>query len=116
MATKKSSPIIEFLMVIVERGKIEKAITILQNMRVDAQVVSFGKGTTDSSIAEYFGTDGKEKEVLFAIIKLRDEETILTTLSEKLKFEEKKHRSCTNPPNKECNILHSRGVRFCVVR
>lgn len=89
MATKKSSPIIEFLMVIVERGKIEKAITILQNMRVDAQVVSFGKGTTDSSIAEYFGTDGKEKEVLFAIIKLRDEETILNTLSEKLKFEEK---------------------------
>ena len=27
--------------------------------------------------------------MIFAIIKLRDEETILTTLSEKLKFEEK---------------------------
>ena len=74
--TKKKDPIIEFLMVIVERGKVEKATAILQSMRVDAQVVSFGKGTADSSMAEYFGTDGKEKEVLFAIIKMKDEEII----------------------------------------
>lgn len=87
--TKKKDPIIEFLMVIVERGKVEKATAILQSMRVDAQVVSFGKGTADSSMAEYFGTEGKEKEVLFAIIKMKDEEIILSTLSEKLKFEEK---------------------------
>lgn len=87
--TRKKDPIIEFLMIIVERGKIDKAVAILQNMRVDAQVVSFGKGTTDSSMAEYFGTEGKEKEVLLAIIKMKDEEVILSALSEKLKFEEK---------------------------
>lgn len=86
---KKKSPIIELLMVIVNREEDEKAIKILSNLHVELQILSLGVGTADSSLGDYLGLDIKEKSIILALIKLKDSVEILRTLNEKLNFDKK---------------------------
>ncbi|NCB48655.1 MAG: hypothetical protein EOM55_03445 [Clostridia bacterium] len=86
---KKKSPIIELLVVIVNRDEDENTIKILDNLNVDLQLLSLGKGTADSSLSDYLGFDIKEKTIIFSIIKLKDSDDILKILNEKFNFKKK---------------------------
>ena len=58
-------------------------------MKVDLNIVSFGSGTATSAIADLFGLDNREKEVVFAVIKHDDSNLILDSLEEKFLTVEK---------------------------
>lgn len=85
----KKSPIIELLMVIVNRNEDEKTMKILRHLNVEMQLLSLGRGTADSSFSDYLGLDNKEKSIIFCIIKLKDSSEILKLLYEKLNLKEK---------------------------
>ncbi len=85
----KKTPIIELLIVIINKSKGEKAIKILNNLNINIQMLCFGKGTADSTMADYFGLDLGEKEVIFSLIKLKDSQKILNIINDKLQLDNK---------------------------
>lgn len=111
---RKKPPVAEVLVVIVNRGKAEKVVKVLNNIRVDMQMTSLGKGSADSSMAEYFGLDVTEKEIVFAIIKLKDAEQILSVLNEKMKFTQKNTGLALTIPIKSAtyNLLEQLGFIY----
>ena len=82
-------PKMEMLMVVVKRGKGDYVADFLKTMNVDLNIVSFGSGTATSAIADLFGLDNREKEVVFAVIKHDDSNLILDSLEEKFLTVEK---------------------------
>lgn len=87
--TPVKPPKMEMLMVVVKRGKGDDVADFLKTMKVDLNIVSFGSGTATSAIADLFGLDNREKEVVFAVIKHDDSNLILDSLEEKFLTVEK---------------------------
>jgi len=85
----KRAPLIELVMIIINRDGTEKAVKVLNNLQIDLQMISIGEGTADSSLSDYLGLDKKEKSVIFCVVKLKDKNEILSVLNEKLKFDKK---------------------------
>jgi len=110
----KRPPIIELLMVIVNRDEDEKTMKILNNLNVDLQLLSLGKGTADSSLSDYLGLDVKEKCIIFSIIKLKDSEDILKVLKEKLYLHKKNTGVALTIPIKSAtyNLIDKMGFVF----
>ncbi len=110
----KKPPIMELLMVVVNREEDEKTIKILQNLEVDLQLLSFGKGTADSSLSDYLGMDTKEKCIIFALIKLKDSEDILKKLGEKLNLKKKNTGVALTMPIKSAifSVVEKMGFVF----
>ncbi len=82
-------PIIELLIVIVNKDKGERAIKLLNDLDISLQILCFGKGTADSKVADYFGLDMGEKQVIFSLIKLKHSKEILRLLNDKLQLDSK---------------------------
>ena len=114
MSQTKKPAIIDLLCVIVSRGTGNKVVKILDALKVDFQLLSLGQGTADSSMAEYFNLDAKEKEVVFAIIKTKNENLILANLNKLLKLEEKNTGIAATIPIKSAtySLVEQMGFEF----
>lgn len=110
----KKPPIIELLMVIVNRDEDEKTMKILNSLNVDLQLLSLGEGTANSSLSQYLGLDIKEKCIIFSIIKLRDSENILKELIAKLNLKAKNTGVALTIPIKSAtyNLIDKMGFIF----
>ena len=78
----KHKAVAEMLVVIVSRGKSKKVIEILQEENVDLQILSMGSGTAASNVGDMFNLDSLEREVLFAIINIKNKKAINDKLKE----------------------------------
>lgn len=59
-----------FLMItVLERGKSQKFIPILEKHDVVVQMTMLGKGTASSEILNYLGLAENEKDILFSLVK-----------------------------------------------
>lgn len=110
----KRPPIIELLVIIVDRNKGEKVIRILNTLNVNLQVLSLGKGTADSTMADYFAVDTGEKDVIFALIKLKQAEKILEIINDNLKLDEKNTGIAFTIPVKSAmySVIEKMGFDF----
>ena len=87
--TSLAPPILETLILIINKEKSDYACEILKSLRSEVNVISRGKGTANSKMASLFGLGSLEKDIIISIIKLKDSEKILQTLNEKLQLEQK---------------------------
>ncbi len=78
---QKKLPVVELLGVVVTKNKGETAVKILNALNVNLQILTYAKGTADSTIAEYFDLDSGEKDMVFALIKVKHKQKILDALS-----------------------------------
>lgn len=114
MPEAKKPAIIDLLCVVVPRGTGDKATKILAALKVDFQLLSLGQGTADSTMAQYFNLDAKEKEVVFAIIKTKNENLILANLNNILQLEEKNTGIAFTMPIKSAtySLVEQMGFEF----
>ena len=82
-------PVLELLVVVTNRGHGEEVTDFLEKLDVNLSIVSFGSGTAPSSLANIFGLYNKEKEMIFAVIRLDESERILDKLEGKFLLDEK---------------------------
>lgn len=110
----KKLPLIELLCVIVEKNKGQKAIDILNALNVDLQVLSSARGTADSTLADYFSIDAGEKDMIFALIKIKHKSKILALLNENLGFEKKNSGLAFTIPIKSAmySVLNQMGFEL----
>ena len=87
--TKRSPAVYEMLVTIVNRGKGEKVLDFLKLKGIEHHIVTFGAGTAPTNLASLLSLYNKEKEVLFAIIKLKDSTKILDDLEKNILLSEK---------------------------
>lgn len=67
---KEQKPKKLFLMItVLERGKSQKFIPILEKHDVVVQMTMLGKGTASSEILNYLGLAENEKDILFSLVK-----------------------------------------------
>jgi len=83
------APIYQLLVVIVNRGKGSEVTDFLKSLKVEINIVGFGSGTAPSGLANLLGLYSKEKEIVFAVIKLKNSDKILDGLEDKILFQEK---------------------------
>ncbi len=76
--------IIELLVVITPKTQGDKTIEILSSFGADLQLMCLGKGTADSTFADYFDVSEKEKKVFFALVQKDKCPALLSTLNESL--------------------------------
>lgn len=82
-------PMFEMLTIIVNRGKGEEVIEFLKSQNIHFNVATFGLGTAPSGIANLLSLYNQEKEVVFAIIKLKDSNALLDALEKNILNNEK---------------------------
>jgi len=113
-ASIKVPPIIETLFVIIDKEKGDFVCQILNKLKIELKVISRGKGTASSSMASLFGLGSLEKEIIIAVIKLKDSEKILKILNEKLQLEEKRYGIAFTIPIKSAtsDLLEEIGYYF----
>ena len=80
--SKKHKAIAEMLVVIISRGKSKRVIDILQDEDVNMQLLSLGSGTASSNVGEMFNFDTLEREIIFAIVNIKDKKSINQKLQE----------------------------------
>ncbi len=76
--------IIELLVVITPKSQGDKTIEILSSFGADLQLMCLGRGTADSTFADYFDVSEKEKKVFFALAQKDKTPTLLSALNESL--------------------------------
>lgn len=115
--TKKPSltpPILETLFVIIDKERGDYVSQLLTNLKVELKVISRGKGTANSNMANILGLGNLEKEIIIAVIKLKDSDKILETLNKKLLLEEKHYGIAFTIPIKSAtsDMLEEVGYYF----
>lgn len=80
MPLKKYKPVAEILCVIVSHERSKKAIDILQGHNVELQMLSMGKGTADSKMAEMFNLGNIEKDIIFAVVSIQNEKAVIESM------------------------------------
>lgn len=85
----KKLPIIELLCVVTQKNKGEKVIKILNALNVNLQILSLARGTADSTLQDYFAIDIGEKDMIFALIKIKHREKIMRLINENLELDKK---------------------------
>lgn len=85
---KKKSEIkpVELLFTIVDRGQGEKYVKFYQEYDVTYQVIILGRGTANSSIMNYLGLIGSDKDIVLSLLKVERKKEILDHLQEDLKI------------------------------
>ncbi len=76
---------LQLLFTIVNRGKAEFYVDLLQNFEVNMQMVLAGHGTADSKIQNLLGLNDSEKSVIISVIRKDKSRAALTELEEKFK-------------------------------
>jgi hypothetical protein len=76
----------KLLVTIINRNHASKISKIFEEENINIQFISYGNGTADSDLAEYFGIGQVEKEVLFSFVDDEDVTKILSLLSTKKDF------------------------------
>lgn len=79
----------KILITIVDRNSAEKISKALDEKNLHMQIVSYGRGTADSEMLEYFGIGGIDKEVMIGFAEDETVRAIFAMLSERKEF--KKH-------------------------
>ena len=80
MPLKKYKPVAEILCVIISHERSKRVVELLQEHNVELQMLSMGKGTADSKMAEMFNLGNIEKDVISAVISVQDEEYVIENL------------------------------------
>lgn len=76
---------LELLVTIVERGKAEYYLDVLQSFEVNMQCIALGSGTADAKTLGLLGLTESDKAVIFSIIQEKKIPDALMTLEEKFK-------------------------------
>ena len=76
---------LELLVTIVERGKAEYYMDVLQEFEVNMQCLALGHGTADAKTLGILGLSESEKAVIFSVIQQNKIPDALRTLDEKFK-------------------------------
>ena len=83
----KTMPVVrnklELIVTIVERGKAEYYLDLLQSFEINMQCVALGHGTADAKTLGILGVSGSEKAVIFGVIQESKVEEAFRTLEEK---------------------------------
>lgn len=108
----KNPPIIECLVVICSRGQGGNVTNILSSLRIDTQLISLGKGTADKQMAEYFDLNSDEKEIVFALIKLKHAKKIVDVIQEKMRFGKENKGLCFTLPLKSATSSTIERLNF----
>ena len=68
---KKSNKVekLELMITVLERGKSQKYISVLEKYDVVLQMTMLGKGTATSELLNYLGLQENEKDILFSLVK-----------------------------------------------
>jgi hypothetical protein len=108
---KKMEPIVELLMLVVDRDFGDNTVKILNSLHVDLQLLSLGYGTADSTMDDYLGLDKRQKSIIFALIKLKDSEKILKIMEEKFNFNKRNTGLALTIPIKSAtlNLIEQMG-------
>ena len=86
---KKLPPVVEMLVAIVKKGKGDEVTKILNAYRIDLQIISQGHGTASSAMADLLGFSVTEKDVVVAVVPMKDTKDILAKIEEVLQIKEK---------------------------
>jgi len=87
--TPLKPPVFELLNVVVNRGRGEDVLDFLKSLKVKHNIITYGVGTASSSIANLLSLYNKEKEVIMAVIKIKDSKKILDKLESEILTSEK---------------------------
>ena len=84
------APVLQMLVVIVNRGKGDEVVTYLKSQGVLAKVSSYGEGTADSNLQSMLGLYNKEKEIVFSVIPIMGSDKFMDELDAKI-LKQQKH-------------------------
>ncbi len=76
--------IIELIVVITPKSQGEKVVELLSRSNVDLQLMTLGKGTAGSAVADYFDISESEKKVFFALTQKEKAQEIMALLDNTL--------------------------------
>ena len=106
MKKKKISAPFEMMVIIVERGKADKALEILQAHDCTFTLTTLGQGTAQSETADIFGFGIVDREVIWALASPIMSTKILDTLNNVLELEQPRHGiAMTIPVNSASNLM-----------
>ena len=86
---KKMNPILQMLVVIVNRGKGDDVTAFLKQSGINSRICSFGEGTATSSLQNILGLSNNEKEIISCIIPIENSTKFLDKLEEEFLTVEK---------------------------
>ncbi|MDD3192592.1 MAG: hypothetical protein PHE47_01835 [Oscillospiraceae bacterium] len=75
---------VKWLITIVDRGRGESVVNVLNQAHKSIHMISLGKGTASSEIMDYLGLDEPEKDIVMSLIPLPLEQQLLQALSENM--------------------------------
>lgn len=76
---------LKMLVTIVNRGKGNFFVDLLENYSINFQCQILGHGTADSELLDMFGLATQQKDIVLSIIKEEETKKILDTLNDKFK-------------------------------
>ena len=109
---KKVPPVIELMVAIVKHGKGEEVAKVLNAYRVDLQILTQGSGTASSAMADLLGFSVTEKDVVIAVVPMKDSKDILEKIEEVLKFKEKATGIAFTVPLKSATSEMMRAIGY----
>ncbi len=109
---KKVPPVVEMLVAIVKKGKGDEVTKILNAYRVDLQIISQGYGTADSTMADLLGFSVTEKDVVLAVVPMKDSKDMLDKIEEVLQFKEKATGIAFTVPLKSATSEMMRAIGY----
>ena len=109
---KKLPPVVEMFVAIVKKGKGEEVTKILNAYRIDLQIISQGHGTASSAMADLLGFSVTEKDVVVAVIPMKDTKDILAKIEEVLQIKEKATGIAFTVPLKSATSEMMRAIGY----
>ena len=85
----KQSPVLELMVVVVNRGKGEEVTKTLTRNGAKAQIICLGEGTAESEVANFFGFGTIERDVVLALVDYERSAKALERISKKFKFDKR---------------------------
>lgn len=76
---------LKLLVTIINRGKENFFVDLLENFSVNFQCICLGHGTANSEVLDMLGLDTPQKDILLSVIKDDESTMIMETLNEKFK-------------------------------
>lgn len=82
-------PVLELMVVIVNRGKGEEVTKMLSRNGAKAQIICFGEGTAESEVANFFGFGTIERDVVLSLVDYERSAKALERVAKKMQFEKR---------------------------
>lgn len=76
----------KLLTIIVNRGKGDKVVAVLNQKEIMFNLIILGEGTADSDVLDYLGIGEVDKDVVLSIVAEEKLEEVLKDLREKMQF------------------------------